>query len=78
MLVRICTMARAKQIASARVGARQRADLGELADWVEGLSAAPSRIEQKFDILEAWPPQTDSCTPSCTDRRCVMRQRSAT
>jgi hypothetical protein len=32
------------------VGARQRADLAELADWVEGLRAAAQKAREEGDI----------------------------
>jgi hypothetical protein len=45
----------AKRIASGGVGARQRVDLVELADWVEGLRAAAhtARAQGKITLAEA-------------------------
>jgi hypothetical protein len=46
---------RAKQIACGDVGARQQADLAELADWVEGLRAAAhaARVEGNLTLADA-------------------------
>jgi hypothetical protein len=46
---------RAKQIAYGDVGARQQADLAELADWVEGLRAAAhtARVEGNLTLADA-------------------------
>jgi hypothetical protein len=45
----------AKQIAWGGVGARQNADLAELADWVEGLRAAAhtARVKGNLTLAEA-------------------------
>jgi hypothetical protein len=43
----------AKQIAWGGVGARQKADLAELADWVEGLRAAAHAARQEGNITLA-------------------------
>ena len=44
-----------KKIASGAVGVRQKADLAELADWVEGLRAAAhtARAEGNITLAEA-------------------------
>jgi hypothetical protein len=45
----------ARQIAWGGVGARQNADLAELADWVEGLGAAAhtARVQGNISLAEA-------------------------
>lgn len=44
---------RPKRIASGRVGARQRAELAELADWVEGLRAAAQKAREDGNLALA-------------------------
>jgi hypothetical protein len=46
-------MRSAEQMASGSVGARQRAELAELADWVEGLRAAAKRARDDGNLALA-------------------------
>ena len=50
-----CPSRQAKKIAWCAVGAKQKADLAELADWVEGLRAAAqtARAEGNITLAEA-------------------------
>ena len=53
--IRIRTQPSGEAVACGRVGARQQADLAELADWVEGLRAAAqtARAQGNIPLAEA-------------------------